>query len=57
MSLSDGRTIRYDRLVLATGAANRELRVQGSGLNRIYGLRTLDDAESLYAELDVGRRH
>ncbi len=56
VTLSNGSTFGYDRLVLATGAANRELRVPGSELNRIYGLRTLEDAEAVYAELGKVRR-
>jgi NADPH-dependent 2,4-dienoyl-CoA reductase/sulfur reductase-like enzyme len=38
--------------VLATGAANRELTVPGSGLEGIYGLRTLADAETVHARLN-----
>lgn len=56
VTLSNGSTLKYDRLVLATGAAKRELQVPGSDLNRIYGLRNLDDAKALNAELGTVRR-
>lgn len=56
VTLSDGNTLGYDRLVLATGAANRELRVPGSDLNGIYGLRNLADAKALNAGLGTVRR-
>ena len=45
----------YDELVLATGAANRELTVPGADLTGIHGLRTLADAEALHARLDAVR--
>lgn len=52
VALADGSTIGYSKLVLATGAGNRELTVPGSGLDGIYGLRTLADAEAVHARLD-----
>ncbi len=55
VALSDGSSIGYTTLVLATGAANRELSVPGSGLEGIYGLRTLADAEAVHARLDTVR--
>jgi 3-phenylpropionate/trans-cinnamate dioxygenase ferredoxin reductase subunit len=51
VEVSDGSTIAYSKLVLATGAANRELTAPGSGLEGIYGLRTLADAEAVHARL------
>ncbi|AUI51686.1 NAD(P)/FAD-dependent oxidoreductase [Arthrobacter crystallopoietes] len=55
VELSDGTSIGYSTLVLATGAANRELNVLGSDLAGIYGLRTLADAEAVHARLDTVR--
>jgi 3-phenylpropionate/trans-cinnamate dioxygenase ferredoxin reductase subunit len=43
--------LHYDVLVLATGAANRPLRVPGAGLAGIHGLRTVADADALRADL------
>ncbi|MCW2132538.1 NAD(P)/FAD-dependent oxidoreductase [Arthrobacter sp. VKM Ac-2550] len=55
VELSDESSISYTTLVLATGAANRELNVPGSDLQGIYGLRTLADAEAVHARLDTVR--
>ena len=53
VTLDDGATLSYTKLVLATGAANRELAVPGAGLAGIHGLRTLTDAQTLHARLDT----
>lgn len=47
IELSDGAALRYDRLLIATGATPRRLRVPGSELPGIYYLRTLGDAATL----------
>ncbi|WP_205754366.1 FAD-dependent oxidoreductase [Arthrobacter sp. CAU 1506] len=54
-TLDDGTTLAYSTLVLATGAANRELAVPGADLAGIHGLRTLTDAQALHARLDTVR--
>jgi 3-phenylpropionate/trans-cinnamate dioxygenase ferredoxin reductase subunit len=51
VELSDGRTIGYGHLVLATGTRNRALPLPGSALRNVLGLRTLDHAEILRAKL------
>jgi len=43
--LSDGRMIRFDRCLLATGAEPRRLLVPGG--DQVHTLRTLDDAEQI----------
>jgi len=48
VTLADGRRLRYDELVLATGSRNRHLEL---GVERTFDLRTLDDANQLAAEL------
>jgi 3-phenylpropionate/trans-cinnamate dioxygenase ferredoxin reductase component len=55
VNLSDGTVLDYWKLVLATGAANRELSVPGADAKGIYGLRTLSDAEAVQARLDRAR--
>ena len=55
VTLDDGTTLAYSKLVLATGAANRELTVPGAALSGIHGLRTLTDAQALHARLDAVR--
>jgi 3-phenylpropionate/trans-cinnamate dioxygenase ferredoxin reductase subunit len=53
---ADGERIAYDRLLLATGAAARRLRIPGADLDRIFYLRDLADADRLRAALaDAGR--
>ncbi|WP_328883171.1 NAD(P)/FAD-dependent oxidoreductase [Streptomyces sp. NBC_00299] len=53
--LADGREVRADGVVLATGAAARTL--PGSeGLSGVHTLRTLDDARALRDELARGGR-
>ena len=55
VTLDDGTTLEYSKLVLATGAANRGLTVPGGSLAGIHGLRTLTDAQALHARLDAVR--
>ena len=56
VTLDDGRTVGYDRLLLATGAEPRRIPVPGAGLDGIYYLRTLADCDLLRARLDAGGR-
>ncbi|GAA2360856.1 FAD-dependent oxidoreductase [Saccharopolyspora halophila] len=51
VALSDGGELRYDALVLATGADNRRLDVPGAELGGVHTLRTRTDADSLRAAL------
>lgn len=49
------REIRYDRVVVATGAAAR--RLPGTqGVSGVHALRTVDDAREVRAALDAGAR-
>jgi 3-phenylpropionate/trans-cinnamate dioxygenase ferredoxin reductase component len=52
--LGDGERIAYDRLLLATGAEPRRLRVPGAELEGVHVLRTLADSDALRAVLDRG---
>lgn len=52
VGLADGRTLRTDGVVIATGAAPRTLRA--TALPGVHTLRTLDDARRLRAELRAG---
>ncbi|KQR53624.1 hypothetical protein ASF88_01810 [Leifsonia sp. Leaf336] len=51
----ESERVRYDRLVLATGAENRALGVPGAGAVGIFGLRTLADARALRQALTTAR--
>ncbi len=44
VTLTDGRELPYDRLLIASGAAPRKLDVPGGDLDGVVTLRTLDDA-------------
>ena len=56
VELADGEKLRFDRLLLTTGARERRLTVPGSDLEGIYYLRTLADSDRLAGELQPGRR-
>ena len=56
VTLHDGRTVGYDRLLIATGAEPRRLHVPGADLDGVYYLRTLADCDLLRARLDTGGR-
>jgi 3-phenylpropionate/trans-cinnamate dioxygenase ferredoxin reductase subunit len=47
LSLSDGSTVAYDALLLATGSRPRPLPVPGADLAGVHVLRTLDDSAGL----------
>jgi 3-phenylpropionate/trans-cinnamate dioxygenase ferredoxin reductase subunit len=54
--LTDGDTLPYDTLILATGARARRLPAPGADLEGVHALRTADDAEALKAHLIAGHR-
>lgn len=51
VELSDGKSIPYDALVLATGGSARELAALPSDNRRVFTLRTIDDARKLSTAL------
>lgn len=56
LSLDDGATLAYDKLLIATGASPIRLRGHGFELPGVRYLRTLADAESLMALLSARQR-
>ncbi len=56
VTLSGGRVVPFDRLLLATGATPRRLDVPGADAPGIHSLRTIEDSESLRDELAEGGR-
>jgi 3-phenylpropionate/trans-cinnamate dioxygenase ferredoxin reductase subunit len=56
ISLADGETLPFDKLLLATGARVRRLPLLDQLGEDVYTLRTLDDARQLQSVLKPGRR-
>jgi 3-phenylpropionate/trans-cinnamate dioxygenase ferredoxin reductase subunit len=54
--LAGGERLRYDALLLATGARPRRLTLPGADLVGVYELRTLADSEALGKRLQDGAR-
>ncbi|MEO9213857.1 MAG: FAD-dependent oxidoreductase, partial [Caulobacteraceae bacterium] len=56
VTLSDGRSVPYAFLILATGARARALPIPGADLEGVMSLRSAADAERLKAALGPGKR-
>jgi NADPH-dependent 2,4-dienoyl-CoA reductase/sulfur reductase-like enzyme len=56
VTLADGGTVGYDKLLLTTGASPRRLSVPGSDLSGVLYLRRAQDSERLAAALGGGGR-
>jgi 3-phenylpropionate/trans-cinnamate dioxygenase ferredoxin reductase subunit len=56
VELSDGRSLFYEVLIIATGARARSLPIAGADLSGVLTLRSAADAESLKAALGPGKR-
>ncbi|MBI4261193.1 MAG: FAD-dependent oxidoreductase [Actinobacteria bacterium] len=56
VAVGGGEEVPYDKLLLATGARNRRFPIPGLDLPGIHGLRTLEDAARIRAEMAPGRR-
>jgi 3-phenylpropionate/trans-cinnamate dioxygenase ferredoxin reductase subunit len=54
LALDDGDRLRYDRLLLATGAEPRRLQIPGSELDGVLYLRSVEDSDALRERLDRG---
>jgi 3-phenylpropionate/trans-cinnamate dioxygenase ferredoxin reductase component len=52
--LDDGEWLRYDRLLLATGAEPRRLAIPGGELDGVFYLRSVADCDALRGRLDQG---
>jgi 3-phenylpropionate/trans-cinnamate dioxygenase ferredoxin reductase subunit len=54
LALDDGERLRYDRLLLATGAEPRRLTIPGAGLDGVLYLRSVAECDDLRERLDAG---
>jgi 3-phenylpropionate/trans-cinnamate dioxygenase ferredoxin reductase component len=54
LELDDGERLRYDRLLLTTGAEPRRLSIPGAELDGVLYLRSVEDSDVLRARLDRG---
>lgn len=54
VGLADGTTVRYDKLLLATGSASRRLPIPGADAGGVHYLRTYEDAVALNSVLTEG---
>lgn len=56
VTLDDGQGIRYDKLLLATGASPRRYPGPGADLRGVHHLRTISDSEALKRDVSGGGR-
>ena len=56
VSLSDGRSLGYDKLLLATGTRVRKLNCPGADLPGVHYLRDIADVDGLQAVFAAGKR-
>jgi 3-phenylpropionate/trans-cinnamate dioxygenase ferredoxin reductase subunit len=56
LAVDDGRELEYQKLLIATGGRNRQLRAPGAGLTGIHQLRTLAECDAIKREANAGRR-
>jgi 3-phenylpropionate/trans-cinnamate dioxygenase ferredoxin reductase component len=54
LTLDDGDRLRYDRLLLTTGARPRRLAIPGSELDDVLYMRTVEDSDAVRARIDRG---
>ena len=54
VALDDGTRLRYDKLLLTTGAEPRKLQITGADLDDVLYLRTVEDSDALRQRLEQG---
>jgi 3-phenylpropionate/trans-cinnamate dioxygenase ferredoxin reductase subunit len=55
LHLASGATLDFSKLVLATGGIQRTLPTEGSNLDGVFSLRTLDEARALRERLEASQ--
>jgi NADPH-dependent 2,4-dienoyl-CoA reductase/sulfur reductase-like enzyme/nitrite reductase/ring-hydroxylating ferredoxin subunit len=56
LSLGDGSRVKFDKLLLATGAEPVRLDIPGAGQKHVHTLRSLDDCRAIIAEAKHAKR-
>jgi 3-phenylpropionate/trans-cinnamate dioxygenase ferredoxin reductase subunit len=56
LTLADGATVPFERLVIATGALPRHLPVPGADLPGVFAFRTIDDSMAVGEAASAGQR-
>jgi 3-phenylpropionate/trans-cinnamate dioxygenase ferredoxin reductase subunit len=56
LTLADGSTVEYGKLIWATGGDPRRLPVDGGDLGSVHGVRDRADVDRMMAELDAGAK-
>ena len=54
--LDSGRTLEYQKVLIATGGRNRRLAIPGAELDGVHHLRTLAECDAIKREAGAGRR-
>ncbi|MBM3926530.1 MAG: hypothetical protein FJ320_11235 [SAR202 cluster bacterium] len=55
VTLDDGDTVTYEKLLLATGATPRRLSLPGAELEGVFYLRSRDDSDRIKGQIRAGR--
>lgn len=55
VTLDDGSTLDYEKLLVCTGSRARQLNIEGSNLPGIHYLRTIGDVDGIRAEMEAGK--
>ncbi len=55
VELATGGSVRYDKLLIATGARNRRPAIPGLDLQNVFDLRSISDADAPRTEIVPGR--
>ena len=56
VGLSNGESLTYERLLLATGGRAKRLPLPGNALTNVFTLRTVDDSEAIHEAAGQGKR-
>ncbi len=55
VSLDNGETVSYDKLIISTGSRARKLNIEGADLKGIHYLRTIADVDAIREEMQAGK--